>query len=417
MAAIDSATARLSDLIGHPLCDERGRRIGRISDVVIRVAGTDPPGVVGVLVRHRATGLFLPISHLIDLPGGRADARVAEAQGFVRQPQTMLLAHDLMDHQVIDLRQVRAVRVNDVILRGPGASWQVEAVDLAAGTLLRRLLPRWMRPPAEARLLPWSDLEPFASEVPGGELQADHARLSRRHPADIARIADAVPTRQALEIVGSLADDLAADTMEEMVDEKQADVIEELDPERAADILERMAPDAAADVLAELEPEVVDVLLRHMEPSEAADVHALLTYPKDSAGGLMTTDYVIVQSDLDVGKAMAYLRPQLAKPDWIYYIYVVDDVRERRLDGVLTLRDLLLSPPERRIAEIMTTLPRQVLPDAPAATVAQVMAEYNLLALPVTDRQGRLLGIVSVDDALESMLPAGLRRRLPRVFS
>ncbi len=417
MAAIDSATARLSDLIGHPLCDERGRRIGRISDVVIRVAGTDPPGVVGVLVRHRATGLFLPISHLIDLPGGRTDAQAAEAQGFVRQPQTMLLAHDLMDHQVIDLRQVRAVRVNDVVLKGSGASWQVEAVDLAAGTLLRRLLPYWMRPPAEARLLPWSDLEPFASEVPGGELQADHARLSRRHPADIARLADGVPTRQALEIVGSLADDLAADTMEEMVDEKQADVIEELDPERAADILDHMAPDAAADVLAELEPEVVDVLLRHMEPSEAADVHALLTYPKDSAGGLMTTDYVIVQSDLDVGKAMAYLRPQLAKPDWIYYIYVVDDVRERRLDGVLTLRDLLLSPPERRIAEIMTTLPRQVLPDAPAATVAQVMAEYNLLALPVTDRQGRLLGIVSVDDALESMLPAGLRRRLPRVFS
>jgi Mg/Co/Ni transporter MgtE len=275
-----------------------------------------------------------------------------------------------------------------------------------------------MRPgAATARLLRWSDLELFAGETKGAVLEADHARLSRLHPADIARIADAVPTRQALEIVSSLADDLAADTMEEMIDEKQADVIEELSTERAAQILDRMAPDAAADVLAELEPENVDMLLRHMEPSEAADVHALLTYPRDSAGGLMTTDYVIVQSDLEVGQAIAYLQPQLEKPDWVYYIYVVDDAGERRLDGVLTLRDLLLAPSERRIAEIMTTLPRQVLPDASAAMVAQVMADYNLLALPVTDRQGRLLGIVSVDDALESMLPAGLRRQLPRVFS
>jgi Mg/Co/Ni transporter MgtE len=294
----------------------------------------------------------------------------------------------------------------------------VEAVDLGAGALLRRLLPRALRPKAgAARVLRWSDLELFAGEVSGSDVRADHVRLSHLHPADIARVADAVPTQKALEIVASLSDDLAADTMEEMIDEKQADVIEELDTERAARILDRMAPDAAADVLVELEPEIVDALLRHMEPAEAADVHALLTYPKDSAGGLMTTDYVIVQSDLDVRQAVAYLRPQLAKPDWVYYIYVVSDVRERHLEGVLSLRDLLLAPAERRIGEIMTALPRQVSPDTPAPRVAQIMAEYNLVALPVTDRQGRLLGIVSVDDALESTLPADLRRQIPRVFS
>jgi CBS domain-containing protein len=392
--------------------------MGRLRDVVIRVAGADPPEVVGVLFGRRAADLFLPISHIENLPEGRAEAPEGDAHEFIRQPQSLLLCREVMDHQVIDLRQVRVVRVNDVLLQRSDASWRVEAVDLGAGALLRRLLPRALRPRAgAARVLRWSDLELFAGEASGSDVQAIHVRLSHLHPVDIARVADAVPTRQALEIVASLSDDLAADTMEEMIDEKQADVIEELDTGRAARILDRMAPDAAADVLAELEPEIVDALLRHMEPAEAADVHALLTYPKDSAGGLMTTGYVIVQPDLDVRQALAYLRPQLAKPDWIYYIYVVSDVRERHLEGVLSLRDLLLAPAERRIGEIMTAPPRQVSPDTPAPRVAQIMAEYNLVALPVTDRQGRLLGIVSVDDALESTLPPELRRQLPRVFS
>jgi Mg/Co/Ni transporter MgtE len=278
-------------------------------------------------------------------------------------------------------------------------------------------LPRALRRPVSARMLAWADLEVLASEVPGGVLLPDHRRLARLHPADIARVADAVPVRQATEIMGALDLELAADTMEEMIDEKQADVVEQLDPERAADILERMAPDAAADVLAELEPDMAGTVLERMDPVEAADVHALLTYAKNTAGGLMTTDYVIAPPDLPVREAIGYLRPQLEKPDWIYYIYVVSDIRERRLLGVLTLRDLLLADPDAEMRAIMTAKPRRVNPDTPAPRVAQIMSEYNLMALPVTDEHDRLLGIVSVDDALEIILPQSLRRRLPHIFS
>jgi magnesium transporter len=180
--------------------------------------------------------------------------------------------------------------------------------------------------------------------------------------------------------------------------------------------LERMAPDAVADVLAELEPGQVDNMLQRMTPDEAADAHALLTYSKHTAGGLMTTDYVIATPDLPVAETAAYLRPQLSEPDWVYYVYVVADARERRLLGVFTLRDLLLAEPNQLLSTLMLKDVRTVSPETPARQVAKLMSDYNLLALPVTDAQGRLLGIVSVDDALEVILPPALRRRLPHIF-
>jgi len=412
----------LSELLGATLKDARGRVIGRLGDVVARVQGGEgePAPVAGLLVRRRGGEVFLPMAAVAELSPRTATVRgnPPDLTPFARRPHEALLGRDVMDSQVISLREPRVVRVNDVALTWDGDAWRVTGVDVGVGALARRLLPRALRRgDGRAHIIPWTGIELLSSEVPGGLLRPDHRRLARLHPADIARVADAVPRQQATEIVASLDDELAADTMEEMIDAKQADVIEELEPERAADILDRMAPDAAADVLAELEPEVVDTVLRRMDPAEAGDVHALLTYPRNTAGGLMSTDYVMAPSGLRVGAALDYLRPQLAKPDLVYYVYVVDDERERRLRGVFSLRHLLLADPERLIDDIMVTALRRAAPDTPAPFVARTMSEYNLMALPVTDAQGRLLGIVSVDDALEVILPAELRRRIPRIFS
>lgn len=410
---------RLSDLLGLPLADTGGATLGRVRDVVVRVDPGTPPAVRGLLVRHEGRDLVAPLDPAESIAGEprvKLGAGVALDAG-TRRPGELLLEHDLLDGTVIDLRGPRVVRVNDVMIEEATGTWQVAGVDIGPGALLHRLLPRALRRAAPPRLVAWADLELLASELPEGILPADHRRLARMHPADIARVTDAMPICQATEIVAALDDELAADTMEEMVDERQADVVERLDPERAADILERMAPDAAADVLAELEPGEVDALLKRMDPAGAADAHALLTYPKDTAGGLMTTDYVIAPADLPAGEVAAYIRPQLAKPDWVYYVYVVGDTRERSLLGVFTLRDLLLADPAQPLTAVMTHGVRRVTPETPAPRVAQIMSDYNLLALPVTDAQGRLLGIVSVDDALEVVLPVALRRRLPRIFS
>ncbi len=410
----------LSDLLGRTLDDPRGQRVGRLRDVVARVEGDGPPTVIGLLVARRGQDVFLPLAAVARLgppPILRAGGRPDRLEAYARRPAEILLGRDVMDGQVIDLRRPRVVRVNDVALGESTGVWRLAGVDTGPHALLRRLLPRALRPRDDrARLLPWAHLELLASEVPGGGVAPDHRRLARLHPADIARVADAVPPRQASEIVAALPDDLAADTMQEMIDAKQADVLEQLDPARAADILDRMAPDDAADVLAELEPEDVDGVLRRMEPAEAADVHALLTYPKDTAGGLMTTDYALAPPWLVAVNAPAYLRPRMERLDWVHEVYVVADERERRLLGVVTLRDLYLADPARSLGDLMVPADRRVGPDAPASTVARTMSEYNLLALPVVDAAGRLLGVVGVDDALEIILPDTLRRRLPRMF-
>lgn len=417
----------LSALLGARLVDVGGRTIGRLDDLVARVEGATLAPVVGLVTHGKGEDRFLPLASLTDLAprGGQVSfvAGAPEPRPYTRRPAEVLLGRDVMDGEVISLRGPRVVRVNDVALDRAGDDWAVTGIDTGTGALVRRLLlPRAVRlrrgaAGRAAHMLPWAELELLASEVPGGGVVADHRRLARLHPADIARVADAVPIRQATEIVSSLDDRLAAHTMEEMIDAKQADVVEELEPERAADILDQMAPDAAADVMAELEPEIVDDVLQRMVPEEAADVHALLTYPKNTAGGLMTTDYVMAPRALRAGEAAAYLRPQLERHHVVAYIYVVEETRDRRLAGYLSLRDLLLADPSARLDAVMTADLRHVSPDTHAAKVARIMSEYDLLALPVTDPEGRLLGIISVDDALEIILPRALRRRIPRVFS
>jgi CBS domain-containing protein len=408
----------LSAVLGQSLRTPEGRRVGRIADLVAAMRGLDPPLVVGVLVRRGRDALFVPAAALanLDTQGAIAAMEVAPSP-FQRRSQEFLLGRDFMDSEVVDLARPRVVRVNEVLLERAAMQWQVSGVDVGVRALLRRIFPRgtW-RSADSAQVVPWAQIELLAAEVPGGTLLPDHRRLSRLHPADIARVADAVPSRLATEIVASLDDELAADTMEEMIDEKQADVIGSLDPDRAAGILERMAPDAAADVLAELEPELVDAVLQRMDPAEAGDVHALLTYPHDTAGGLMTTDYVIAPRDLRVGDAPDYLRAEMQVPEWVYYVYVVEEPRDRRLLGTVSLRDLFLAAPDQTCGEIMTTVLRSVGPEEKATVVARLMSDYNLLTLPVVDQQGRLLGIVSMDDALEVVLPSELRRQLPRVF-
>ena len=408
----------LSDLLGARLRDEHGKAVGDLTDVVVQFGGDQAPPVAGLVIRRSSCDWFLGCDRPPWLSTDAHTITVASLVPFERHVQEVLLAHDLLDHQVIDLPGVRIGRVNDVLLSGEGGAWQLHGVDLGTGALLRRLLPNTVRPrPADGRVLVWPEFEIFACEIAGGLVRPDHRHLAQLHPADIARITDLVPTVHAQEIIESLSDELAADTLEEMIEQLQANVIIELSSERAAAILACMAPNAAADLLAELPPAVVSEVLQRLPPAAAADLHGLLTYDKHTAGGLMTTDYVLAPRGLRVSQAPEFLRAQMKKPDWVYYIYIVEDLNERKLLGVLSLRDLLLASPEQAVEETMAEVLRTTQPDASASEVARTMSEYNLMALPVVDADGRLLGIVSVDDALEVILPANLRRSLPRVFS
>ena len=200
-----------------------------------------------------------------------------------------------------------------------------------------------------------------------------------------------------------------------MEPDTQVEVLEDLEPSRAADILEEMSPDDAADLVADLSDRSRDEILALMEHDEAEEVRDLLAFPEDSAGGLMTTEFVGVPATLTAAETIDRLRELEPDAETIYYVYVVDD--DGRLVGVLSLRDLIVARPETRIAEVMIDEPVAVRALEPAESVAETIAHYNLLAVPVVDDEGRLVGIVTVDDAIDTVAPASWRRRQPRVFA
>jgi Mg/Co/Ni transporter MgtE len=190
--------------------------------------------------------------------------------------------------------------------------------------------------------------------------------------------------------------------------------LESIEPERAADILEDMDPDEAADVLGDLSAARAADLLSRMDHEEAEDVRELLAYPEDSTGGIMTTSYIAIPAELTAEQTLARLRELAPDAEDIYYLYVTE--ADETLIGVISLRDLVIAPPSRSVRDFMTTPVIQVQATDSLEDVAAVLAKYNLLAIPVTDAEGKMLGKVTVDDALDAVIPGAWKRKMPRVF-
>ncbi|MBK8305463.1 MAG: magnesium transporter [Chloracidobacterium sp.] len=206
------------------------------------------------------------------------------------------------------------------------------------------------------------------------------------------------------EVVESLDDEIAADTLEEMSTEAQARILEDMDEERAADILEEMSPDDAVDVLDEMDDEKSEQLFNLMEDHEKADVAELMHFDNDTAGGLMTTEFVVFPKELTVGETIRSLREMAETPNMIYYLYVVEEEDSWKICGLISLRSLIFADPTKNFEEVMRSEFRFAHPSESAENVAQTIAEYNLLALPVIDDEGDIAGIVTVDDAMETFL-------------
>ena len=187
-----------------------------------------------------------------------------------------------------------------------------------------------------------------------------------------------------------------------------------MDSKRAAEILDEMDPDDAADVLGDLPEEKVEELLDLMEPKESKDLRILLEYPENTAGGIMTTEFASIQQDLTVGEVMKSLREIAEDVETIYYVYITS--KEGELTGVVSLRDILLSDTDKKISEVMQTpvISADILEDQ--QEIAQKIAKYNLLALPVVENENKLKGIITVDDAIDIVLPVAWKKRVPRMF-
>jgi magnesium transporter len=381
-AGVEPPWRFVSTLVGCRVETAEGHRAGRLRDLVVGLGERDDGAVRGLLVRIGGRDRFVPASAIAALGSDRIALRPGAAgREFDRRADQALLSREIVDRQVIDIRRARAVRVNDAAVGERRGRWHVVGVDLSARGLLRRLGPRRLRGWLAGEVTAWAAIEVLAPDVAAATCA--HPGLRTLHAVDLARVIDRLPARHGAELLAALDDDAAADTLEEVEPTRRASVLDALSRERAATVLDRMAPDAAADLLADLPPAQVDELLSRMDARAAAGIRLLLSYPANSAGGLMTTDFVVAPESETTAQAVTYLRGQLDKPDLVYYVYVVDDADNQRLRGVVSLRDLLLAAPEQPLPSYMRRKVRSIQPEAPAAEAARVMREYNLLALPV----------------------------------
>jgi len=411
----------VSQMIGMPIHDSRNERFAVIKDVVVRYGSEDYPPVVGLVARFRRRDFFVSGRNIagFDEKGARLSSAKLDLTPFVRREGEVLLGKDVLDNQLIDVDGKRVVRVNDVQLIDTGDRWRVTGADVSFQGFLRRLMPKGFYGTSRVvEVLDWADVGYLATDTATVtvQLKSSKDKLSRLHPVEIAQLAESLSPIHRTEVVESLDDDIAADTLEEMTTEAQARILEELDEERAADILEEMSPDDAADVLDEMDEEKSEQLFALMEDEEKADVAELMAFEHDTAGGLMTTEFVHVPQDLTVGETIIRLREMAETPNMIYYLYVVEKEGSWKIVGLISLRSLILADPRLKLSEVMRSEFRFAHPSDPAEEAAQIIAEYNLLALPVVDDEGDIAGIVTVDDAMEILLPRNLQRRLPRLF-
>jgi CBS domain-containing protein len=332
--------------------------------------------------------------------------------------RSVLLKRDLMDALVVDVAHRQTTRANDLWLRESDGELSLVGADVSPWAVLRRVGRGLLGRGAERRLLDWKDLE-FLRGHPdvATEGRDYHRRITQLQPPQIAQLLDQMPYLHAAELLSIIPDPLAADTLEAMTTERQAQVVDELNDDQVARLLELMAPDAAADLLGGLDPQRVEKLLAPIGEAQRSRILQLLRFPPDTAGGIMTNQLPVLPASLTVGEARQVLRDQLAAPDFVYYIYVVDDLAGCHLKGVVTLREFVLATDKQLIADVMRREVSALDPLQPAIEAARRVADQQMAALPVVAKDGRLLGAVTIDAAVGQIAPAGWGRQAPRVFS
>ena len=412
----------LSDFLNAEVVDHRQHRVGRVRDLVVVM--TDPfPRVTGVILKGNRKVRSIDWSVVRSWDNKELSLKVDEAglQPHTRADNELWLARQILDKQIVDMDGRRVVRVNDLQLSQVDGSMLLVGVDIGSRGLARRVGVEGLGRRATSmagldwpqKLISWEAVDPVKSDVNSVKLRIAHTKLAKLHPADIADIVNELSPEDRSAVFAALDDEKAAETLEEIDEtETQASILERLDVERASDILEAMAPDEAADLLADLPPERAQQLLQKMEDDEAEDVEELLAYREDTAGGLMTTEYVAIQHTLSASQAIDRLRELEPDAESVYYVYVVDE--EEHLLGVLSLRDLIVVKPETPIRDFMIKKVIAVGLDASPREIGEVMEKYNLLAVPVVDQHNRIQGIVTVDDVMERVIPprpGGRRRR------
>jgi len=409
------------------LLDPQGALVGRLEDLVVLALGVRPVVTKFSLRRPDKEEWILPWDAVAELPADpRAPIRLrsgaADLASVTLRPDEMRLGKNVLDKKVVDTARKKVVRVNDIELEEQGGRLQVIGVEGGLRGLLRHLkserlaerlaglfgvdLPR--------EVVPWDVVDPMETELTRAKRQAVYTKLAKLHPADIADILEELNPSERGAVLAALDEGTAAEAITEAEPEVQASVVQMMEPEKAADILEEMEPDEAADVLSDLSESKAEELLETMEPEEAHDVEELLEHEEDTAGGLMTTEHVAFTPSVTVAEAIQRIRDEAKEAETIYYLYVTDP--QGKLLGVLSLRELIQADPGQPLEQLMHPEVITLRAETGLREIAELLTKYNLLTLPVVGGEGEMLGIVTVDDVLNLILPMIWKKRAVKRF-
>ncbi len=410
----------LSELDGMKVLDADGREVGELVDVVASTVG-DQPVVTAFFIQRDEGQLGASWGQVgeIDVDGERLLLRVplTAVKAASLRSDELSLVDAVLDNQVLDMRRRTFVRVQDVVLAPVEDHLQVAGVDASSAALARRFglgfISRRL-PKKSGDFVPWADVNLIALRLSRLNFVEAFAELAELHPADIAEIIAQVGPRERAAVLAALNANLAADTLQEMDEDLRLAALQEMPLARAAKVLEKTEADEAADMLSELPDALAQELLALLPDKREQDLRRLASHPEHTAGSLMTTDFVMLPQRATAGKALAWIRRERPEQHMMTYLYIVDS--EERLVGVVSLRDLVLAGPDDEMRTIMEDDLVEVGVDADEEEVGRIMTKYDLLAIPVVDEGRHLLGIVTLDDALEAVVPEDWKQRLPRIY-
>jgi magnesium transporter len=411
----------LSEFLRFRVIDSSGDST-KLTDLVIGKLDTDYPLVTHLIYRqnHQAEKV-LPWTAVKGIDRANRQVRVEtyeQAKTIGTLGQEVRLRHDVLDALVLDLQNRRTTRANDLWLDQEDGQLRLSAADTSARAILRRLVRGRFNERDRDSLYDWKYIEFLRGDPQAVETGAPyHRRIIHLPSGEIAHLTANIPYLHAAELLSLLPVQLAADTLEVMSPERQVQVFEELEETFALKVLGHMAPDLAADIVGHLDIKLAQQYLNRLPKACAERIVDLLKYPVDTVGGIMTNDVVTVSPKLKIGKARSVLREKLKEPDFVYFIYVVEDHPPHKLRGVLSLRQFLTAEDDQTVEELMNPYLFTLSPFDSPTEAGYRLLNSQLAALPVVGKEGELLGTVTIDDAVSQVAPRSWRAQAPRVFS
>ncbi|MBA4389557.1 MAG: magnesium transporter MgtE [Syntrophus sp. (in: bacteria)] len=417
------ADVYFSEVLRKDVIDQYGKKIGVLWDMAI-VPGAKSPKVVRLIIRNRKRFYEVPVENLnlfnryvITVNAGESVPKPYELK-----EEDILIKRHILDKQILDVNGAKIVRVNDLKLGEGDGAICIMGIDVGLNGILRRVdggkaiqnVFALLNRPITEHIIGWDYLQTIDPDLRNLTLNVARKQLGELHPADLADILAEIPLEQGTEILSSLDEELAGEALHEVSTELREKLLKEMDKETISDILEEMPPDEAADILGDMSEETSNELLSLMETEEAEEVKDLLSYEDDTAGGLMTTELLDFPPDTTVDEAFANMRLLSPDVEFIYYVYVVDE--EDHLLGVVSLRQILTSPIDAKLADLMTQNVKSVQLDADKKEISRLLSKYDLIAVPVLDEEKRIRGVVTIDDIIDLFVPNPTRRRKRKAF-